>query len=133
MDAGRVGVTGRQGGALAAAGPGAGVSPHAGPFSAGKAGDFRAAPEEPEADPGQQLLLPAPGRADAGLQWYGGRCCQSRAAGLPQAPAPPAPGGGGVGVCTGSPAPQDSLSLPEWRGRPERFRLPGSGCVRSSR
>lgn len=39
---------------------------------AGKAGDFRAAPEEPEADPGQQFLLAAPGGAHARVQWYGG-------------------------------------------------------------
>ncbi|XP_069320880.1 mitochondrial inner membrane m-AAA protease component paraplegin isoform X5 [Eulemur rufifrons] len=35
----------------------------------GEAGDFRAAPEEPEADSGQHLLLPASGGADAWIQW----------------------------------------------------------------
>lgn len=36
----------------------------------GEAGDFRAAPEGPEADPGQHLLLTATSRADARIQWY---------------------------------------------------------------
>lgn len=46
------------------------ISAVSSPFMTGKAGDFRAAPERPEVDPAQQLLLPAAGRADTRIQWY---------------------------------------------------------------